>query len=400
MSARLGDEAAAMNPAAPYGPDYYASHCGDQPYARRTSAWVEFYERISTEIIRSLMPRRVFDAGCAIAFLVEALWDRGVEAYERDISPQAISQVRADVRPYCAEGSIADPVEGEYDLVLCIEVLEHMPESEALRAIQSITAAAPRVLFSSSPVDLDERTHINVRPTIYWLRRFAEAGFAPVPGHDASFVSPHAMLLERSESGRDERSLRAFAEIVRQRLALIESKRQVDALERRAAEAEAARAGAEAKREAEAEARAHAEAARDAEAEARKRAEAAISPLKLIYAPKPPSPWLARRKPNAAEPKALSIWKRPYGVQTAGVSAARHGGGNLRRGRCEKLQFELFAARSPGATATVKDAKLILKSPLFDVAWYAAGQRKLKGDRLDIALHYLKKGAAKGCNPQ
>ena len=47
----------------------------------------------------------------------------------------------------------------------------------------------------------------------------------------------------------------------------------------------------------------------------------------------------------------------------------------------------------------LRDAKLILKSPLFDVAWYAAGQRKLKGDRLDIALHYLKKGAAKGRNP-
>ena len=41
----------------------------------------------------------------------------------------------------------------------------------------------------------------------------------------------------------------------------------------------------------------------------------------------------------------------------------------------------------------------MLKSPLFDVAWYAAGQRKLKGDRLDVALHYLKKGAAKGHNP-
>ena len=48
----------------------------------------------------------------------------------------------------------------------------------------------------------------------------------------------------------------------------------------------------------------------------------------------------------------------------------------------------------------LRDAKLILKSPLFDVAWYAAGQRKLKGDRLDIALHYLKKGAAKGTQPQ
>ena len=48
----------------------------------------------------------------------------------------------------------------------------------------------------------------------------------------------------------------------------------------------------------------------------------------------------------------------------------------------------------------LRDAKLILKSPLFDVAWYAAGQRKLKGDRLDIALHYLKKRRREGTQSQ
>ena len=242
VAAGVEGGAAAADPAALYGPDYYATHCGDQPYARSTRAWVEFYGRVAGEIVRSLAPRRVFDAGCAIGLLVEALWDRGVEAHGRDISSYAISQVRADMRPYCAEGSIADPIDDEYDLVLCIEVLEHMLEAEALRAIESVTAAAPRVLFSSSPVDLDESTHINVRPTIYWLRRFAEAGFAPVVGYDASFVCPHAMLLERSETGRDEDSLTAFAEIVRQRLALAERERRIVELEHRAAQTEAARA--------------------------------------------------------------------------------------------------------------------------------------------------------------
>jgi glycosyltransferase involved in cell wall biosynthesis/SAM-dependent methyltransferase len=47
----------------------------------------------------------------------------------------------------------------------------------------------------------------------------------------------------------------------------------------------------------------------------------------------------------------------------------------------------------------IREAKLILESPLFDVPWYALGQRQFKGDRLDVALHYLKKGARKGLNP-
>ncbi|MGH2866861.1 MAG: class I SAM-dependent methyltransferase, partial [Solirubrobacteraceae bacterium] len=211
-------QAAAADPDAAYGAEYYHSHCGDEPYTPDSANWVEFYNAIADEIVRSLRPTRVFDAGCAVGFLVAALWDRNVEAHGRDISRYAISQVRADVREYCSVGSIADPIEGDFDLILCIEVLEHMPEQEAWDAIAAMTSAAPRILFSSTPADFDEPTHVNVRPTIYWLGHFARAGFAPVVRHDATYLCPHAMLLERSTDGRAEQDLTAFAEIVRQRM--------------------------------------------------------------------------------------------------------------------------------------------------------------------------------------
>jgi WsaF, C-terminal domain/WsaF, N-terminal domain len=68
--------------------------------------------------------------------------------------------------------------------------------------------------------------------------------------------------------------------------------------------------------------------------------------------------------------------------------------------RCEESFGSSFSPRARRARRhLVRDAQLILKSPVFDVPWYAEGQRKLKGDRLDIALHYLRKGAAKGRNP-
>jgi O-antigen biosynthesis protein len=201
-----------------YGANYYASHCGPLAYGREEPHWAHFFGLIADEILRSLRPRRVFDAGCAHGFLIEGLWDRGVETAGRDISHFAVSQVRADLQSFVAQGSITDPIEGEYDLITCIEVLEHMPEAEAIGAIAAMTAAAPRLLFSSSPVDLEEPTHVNVKPVIWWLARFAEAGFAPVPEYDASFLTPHAFLLERSEEGRRPRDLAAFAEIIRQRM--------------------------------------------------------------------------------------------------------------------------------------------------------------------------------------
>ena len=69
-----------------YDESYYRSHCGPLPYDRSEPHWGKFFGAIADELIRTFRPRRVFDAGCAHGFLVEALWDRGVEAWGRDIS--------------------------------------------------------------------------------------------------------------------------------------------------------------------------------------------------------------------------------------------------------------------------------------------------------------------------
>ena len=134
------------------------------------------------------------------------------------LSDFAISQVRPDLQPFCAVGSITEPINDYYDLITCIEVLEHMPEAEANAAIAAMAAATDRIVLSSSPTDFDEPTHINVRPAIYWLRRFAAQGFAPRIACDTSFITPQALVLERSIEGRREADLTACAELVRLRL--------------------------------------------------------------------------------------------------------------------------------------------------------------------------------------
>src|SRR5258708_4713731 len=116
-------------PTPEYGPGYYRKHCGPLPYDRSCPHWGIFFGGVAETLIRSFRPRRVFDAGCALGFLVEAFWDRGVEAWGRDISEFAISEVRVDLRGFCSVGSVADPIEGRFDLITCIEVLEHMPEA-------------------------------------------------------------------------------------------------------------------------------------------------------------------------------------------------------------------------------------------------------------------------------
>jgi hypothetical protein len=217
---------------------YYAVGCGS-PY-ERNQYWLNFFGSIADEIVRCLKPNKVLDAGCAFGFLVESFWDRGVEAYGFDISSYAIGQVRRDMRPYCKCQSISDPIEGTFDLITCIEVLEHLRPEETRAAIENLTGHADTILFSSTPSDLREPTHFNVRPTMGWIEAFAEFGFAPVIDFDAGFVSPHAFLLRRlPRLGRQTEML--FSNWLRLRAALFAAQDRATTLEQQIAELESQR---------------------------------------------------------------------------------------------------------------------------------------------------------------
>jgi SAM-dependent methyltransferase len=201
-----------------YGEEYYRSYCGSVPYSRsELPHWSAFFGTIADELIRAIQPKRVLDAGCALGFLVEAFWDRGVEARGMDVSSYAISQVRRDLQPYCQVGSIVDGIEAKYDLITCIEVLEHIPEAQGLRAIENLTRATGTIVFSSTPYDVDEQTHFNVRPIIHWLQLFREHGFSPDLGFDLNFICDHAILFRRSNEPLSDEVLRLYSRFVRQR---------------------------------------------------------------------------------------------------------------------------------------------------------------------------------------
>lgn len=215
-----------------YDATYYRCHCGPDPY-ERTDAWLGFFGNVADHLVRSLQPRTVFDAGCAWGFLVESFWDRGVEASGIDISDYAIAQVRRDMQPFCQVGSLTAPLSGRYDLVTCIEVLEHMPADEAERAIANLAAITDTILFSSSPTDFEEETHFNVRPTISWLKIFNDHSFSPDLTYDASFLTPHAILFRQQEQPEREDVLISFSEKIRLRLALTERSREAGRLNAR-----------------------------------------------------------------------------------------------------------------------------------------------------------------------
>ena len=178
-----------------YNQEYYHTDCGPIPY-EEPEQWEIFFGAIADRIVQDLRPRTVLDAGCAMGYLVAALRERGVEAYGIDISDYAICCVREDIRPYCAVGSLLDPLpEGlpeQYDVVVTIEVLEHLYADAGEKAIQNLCSLADTVIFSSSPDDFTEKTHLNVQQREYWARLFAENGFYDDLNYRPTYITYHA----------------------------------------------------------------------------------------------------------------------------------------------------------------------------------------------------------------
>lgn len=177
---------------------YYFSHCCGEPY-ERTPVWLNFFNSIADIIVRRINPQTVLDVGCAMGFLVEGLRDRSVDAYGIDLADYAIQRVRPDLKPFCAVGSILDPLPRRYDLIVSIEVLEHIPSQFAEIAVQNLCAATDDIIFSSTPFDYREPSHLNVRSPDYWSEIFAINGFVRDTDFDASFITSWAARFRKNQ---------------------------------------------------------------------------------------------------------------------------------------------------------------------------------------------------------
>lgn len=102
---------------------------------------------------------RICDAGCGVGNLSLPLATRGAQVFASDISEQMVNEARR--RQQMELGSTDNPhfwvsdleeLTGEYDVVICLDVMIHYPEAEALRMLKHLTRLArSRLIFSFAP---------------------------------------------------------------------------------------------------------------------------------------------------------------------------------------------------------------------------------------------------------
>lgn len=85
-----------------------------------------------------LNPKTVLDVGCGTGELVRVLRKLGIEAYGLEISKEAISLAKEDVKPYLKLGDIVNISypENHFDLVISFDVLERLEREKIEKAIK------------------------------------------------------------------------------------------------------------------------------------------------------------------------------------------------------------------------------------------------------------------------
>lgn len=145
-------------------------------------------------VLKECPVRTVIDIGCGTGGWAATFASEGCAATGVDLG------VPEWLRSSEIEFIDADLINGwpcsGYDLAVCLEVAEHLPESTGPLLVQGLSQA-PTVLFSAATVGQPGIGHINCQPHDYWHDLFAEHG--KLPEHVGSlFTEPVADFYRRN----------------------------------------------------------------------------------------------------------------------------------------------------------------------------------------------------------
>jgi hypothetical protein len=158
------------------------SHIYGDDFFREWGAGHEKYvtgARLITDVLWEIYkPGRLIDLGCGCGVYADGFQKKGasVVAVDGVLPPAAESfPVQLEVR------DLTVPMEnpwGAFDLALCLDVAEHIPEAFTDVFLQNITRFSDRLILSAAQVGQGGHHHVNERPKRYWVDKLARQGFA------------------------------------------------------------------------------------------------------------------------------------------------------------------------------------------------------------------------------
>ncbi|MBN2200038.1 MAG: class I SAM-dependent methyltransferase [Candidatus Aminicenantes bacterium] len=125
-----------------YGADYYRPPSSDIDSA---IIYDDNEDKRTASAFADLVfgPGRVLEVGCATGLLIKALRGRGLEAEGIDYSPWCVDKAHPAAREWVRWGDVLDPesLGKGYDLVLALDIFEHLPPDFVPRALANLAGA-------------------------------------------------------------------------------------------------------------------------------------------------------------------------------------------------------------------------------------------------------------------
>jgi len=130
-------------------------------------------------VVELFEPRSVADVGCGVGRWLTEFQRLGAERIlgldGAHVDPEWLSIPKSSFR--AVDLSKPFQLDNRFDLTVCLEVAEHLPDSSAADLVHSLTQSAPIVLFSSAIPSQGGTDHKNERWPEYWRRLFEREGY-------------------------------------------------------------------------------------------------------------------------------------------------------------------------------------------------------------------------------
>jgi SAM-dependent methyltransferase len=159
--------------------DKFRAVYDDTFFARVTQDTVESARIIVPLLLKLINPASVVDIGCGLGAWLKVCQEHRIKVF-RGFDGDYIDRSKLLVQPSCFTAvDLAEPIEIDqrFDLAICLEVAEHLPEAAAPGLVRMLTTVAPFVLFSAAIPGQRGPGHVNEQWPSYWKALFTENGF-------------------------------------------------------------------------------------------------------------------------------------------------------------------------------------------------------------------------------
>ena len=156
-----------------YSEDYYTQR--DEALSNKQTT-----KQVVLDIVEQFSPRSVLDVGCGAGWYLAEFAHAGVDAKGVELAKAGVDLCRRQgltVEQFdLTDRSKSMPFRG--DLVFCVEVAEHLPESSADLLVERLTASADRfIVMTAAHPGQDGTNHFNCQPKKYWIDKVTSCGF-------------------------------------------------------------------------------------------------------------------------------------------------------------------------------------------------------------------------------